>query len=137
MNTHPESSTCTNLFNKNIFMNNSWTDYRVAFFTKREKFVFIQFEYYVCILDAIQIFFICFESLMQYSMGYVLKILHIIFIYFFNYFGCPRRCAYTILEDFTIFLSIVLHGNFYRFFMVFAMRTRSGIGYILSYLPCQ
>ena len=48
-------------------------------------------------------------------MGYELKILHIIFIYFFNYFGCPRRCAYTILEDFTIFLSIVLHGNFYRF----------------------
>ena len=50
MNTHPESSTCTNLFNKNIFMNNSWTDYRVAFFTKRKKKTYlfslnIMFEY--------------------------------------------------------------------------------------------
>ena len=33
-----------------------------------------------------------------------------------NYFCCPRRCAYTILEVFTIFLSTVLHGNFYRFY---------------------
>ena len=39
-----------------------------------------------------------------------------IFNSFFNYFYCPRRCAYTILEVFTIFLSTVLHGNFYRFY---------------------
>ena len=36
--------------------------------------------------------------------------------FFINYLCCPRRCAYTILEVFTLLLSTVLHGNFYRFY---------------------
>ena len=53
-------------------------------------------------------------------------------LFYSNYFCCPRRCAYTILEVFTTFLSTVLHGNFYSFYG-FCHENRC----FLSYLPCQ
>ena len=56
------------------------------------------------------------------------------FFFLFNYFCCPRRCAYTILEVFYyIFIYRYYMATFYRF-LVFAMRTRSVTGCFVSYL---
>ena len=66
--------------------------------------------------------------------GWISVCIGLFFFFFSNYFCCPRRCTYTILEG---FYYIYIYVQYYTALNRFYGFLPSGSGCFLTYLPCR